>query len=285
VSLTPRFSLFRLALSAVSLAALLAAASGCAPDTEVEVVDPTVAEEPLTRVSSGEQAEAAAESLGSLRFERLTPTSERVVRAARYWMRTQDRDARYPKARMCASNVSKVLFLAGVYGYDQEGVRRLLDDVRVAGGRVTALPISAGDRAKLAAALNQVDQGRLPAGTLVAGMNVNTSLPGDQHIGFIGHTDPDGTVWIYHNNWYRPENEGGARRPYMVSDANLARGFPRQWMATPWVKVTRDASGRITQARSLLPQIDDMDPMSSEYRMTLAILPEVAGEMARGQVR
>lgn len=272
---------FSFAFAALPLAFVLAATPGCAQDTEI---DPSegVLEEPLTRVSSSEQAEAAAEPLGSFRFERLTPTSERIVRAARYWMRTQERDARYPKGRMCASNVSKVLFLAGVYGFDQEGVRRLVDDVRTAGGRMLVLP---NEGARLAAALNQLDGGNLPAGTLVAGMNVNTSQPGDQHIGFIGHTDRDGTVWIYHNNWYRPENEGGRRRPYMVSDANLSRGFPRQWMATPWVRVKRDASGRITSARALMPQLDDMDPTNAEYRLTLAILPEVAGELARGELR
>lgn len=93
-------------------------------------------------------------------------------------------------------------------------------------------------------------------------MNVRTSNPGDQHIGFIGHTDADGIVWIYHNNWYRPANENGQHKPYMISDANLRRGFERQWMATPWIQITRDATGKVTDVKSLVPAIDDMDPFN-----------------------
>lgn len=260
----------------------LAAVAGCASTDDAVVDEPAVAEEPLTRVSSAEQSAAALESIDAFRYDHLTPTSERVMRAARYWMRTQDGDPRYPLPRMCASNVSKVLFLSGIYGYDQEGVRRLVDDVRAAGGRTLQLPNTAD---KLPAALNQLDGGHIPAGTLVAGMNVSSAKPGDQHIGFVGHTDPDGTVWLYHNNWYRPESEGGARRPYMVSDANLRRGFQRQWMATPWIRVRRDAAGRIASVRSLMPQIDDMDPTNAEYRVTMAIVPEILGELAQGQGR
>ena len=270
-----RIHLFAFLLASFPLAAL----AGCASvDTDVEG-SPAVADEPLTRVSSAEQSAAALESLAAFRYDHLTPTSERVMHAARYWMRVQDQDPRYPNPRQCASNVSKVLFLSGIYGFDQEGVRRLVDDVRAAGGRTIVLP-NTGD--KLPAAMNQLDGGHIPAGTLVAGMNVSSAKPGDQHIGFIGHTDPDGTVWIYHNNWYRPESEGGARRPYMVSDQNLRRGFQRQWMATPWIRVRRDATGKIISVRSLMPQIDDMDPTNAEYRVTMAIVPEVLGELAQG---
>jgi hypothetical protein len=133
--------------------------------------------------------------------------------------------------------------------------------------------------AAFATTLATIDHGHLPAGTIVAGLNVNTSAPGDQHIGFIGHSDPDGTVWIYHNNWYRPENEGGRRRDYMVSDENLRRGFPRQWMATPWIKIKRDSAGKITGVTSLLPALDDMDPFNANFRVTLAILPQIAREL------
>ncbi len=263
-----------------SLLFALASASvvsvGCAATENSDVDDGASLEEPLTRVTPDEQAAAAAEPLGNFRYEHLTPTSERVMRAARYWMRVQDKSPRYPMPRMCASNVSKVLFLAGIYGYDQEGVRNLIGAVRDSGGRVLKLPNTPQE---MPAVLNQLDGGLLPAGTLVAGMNVNTSLPGDQHIGFIGHTDPDGTVWLYQNNWYRPESEGGARRPYMVSEQNIARGYPRQWMATPWLRVRRDGNGRIVSVKSLMPQIDDMDPYNASYRVTLAIMPEVAREL------
>lgn len=66
----------------------------------------------------------------------------------------------------------------------------------------------------------------------------------------------------------------------MISEANLRRGYLRQWMATPWVRVTRDASGKITDAVSLLPAVDDMDPMNAQFQVTMMILPEVVRELA-----
>lgn len=127
--------------------------------------------------------------------------------------------------------------------------------------------------------LRTIYGGHIPAGTLVAGMNIRTSNPGDQHVGLIGHTDADGTVWAYHNNWYRPENEGGQRKPYMVSNENLRRGFLRQWMATPWIRIKRDGAGKITDVTSLMPAIDDMDPFNPSYQVTLALPSELAREL------
>jgi hypothetical protein len=44
----------------------------------------------------------------------------------------------------------------------------------------------------------------------------------------------------------------------MVSQKNLDRGFERQWMATPWLRLTRDNAGKVTDVVSLLPALDDM---------------------------
>lgn len=249
----------------------LVAVSGCAADPATEA-----GEDLLTTVTASEQAKAQAESLAGFHYESLTPSTTKIMSASRWWMKEQDKDARYPKPRMCANNVSKVLFLAGLTDIDQEGVRNLIAEVDDGGGKVVKMERTP---AKFAKQLNGFANGKLPAGTILAGMNVHTSAPGDQHIGFIGHSDPDGTVWIYHNNWYRPANEDGARKPFMVSQANLDRGFERQWMATPWVKLTRDASGKITDAKSLLPALDDMDPFNESYQVTLALLPESVDEL------
>jgi len=251
-------------------------AAGCS----AEVVGPddnlVESEEPLTSVTTAERTAAARQDLTGFTYEHLTPTSTAIMRASRWWMDAQDESPRYPKARMCASNVSKVLFLAGLTAIDQEGVRALIGDVRDRRGSVYRM---SQNPTEFATTLGTIDGGRLPAGTIVAGMNVNTSAPGDQHIGFVGHQDPDGTVWIYHNNWYRPENEAGQRKAFMVSDENLRRGFPRQWMATPWLKIERNASGGIARVTSLLPAIDDMDPFNANFRVTLAILPQIAREL------
>jgi hypothetical protein len=177
---------------------------------------------------------------------------------------------------MCAQNVDKVLQNAGITRYRDEGVRNLVAHVKSTGGVVQSFPT---DKAAFIAKLNSFYGGHLPAGTLVAGENKHASNPGDQHVGFIGNVDPDGTVWIYHNNWYRPENEGGQRKPYMVSAQNLAHGMQRQFMATPWIKLTRDATGKITDVVSLMPQIDDMDPLNPNYGATLAVPAEIAHEL------
>jgi hypothetical protein len=263
------------------LAALLALAlvgapalAGCASPTDEESIDDL--EEPLTRVSEAEQQAAQATRIDSLKFDKITPTGTKLMRASRYWMDAQDEANRYPRPRMCASNVSKVFFLAGITNYDQEGVRNLVADVRNAGGQVFKM---SQEKARFMTTLATIYGGRIPAGTVVAGMNVRTSAPGDQHVGFIGHTDPDGTVWIYHNNWYRPANEGGARKPHMVSDTNLRRGFERQWMATPWIRVKRDAAGKVTDVTSLLPALDDMDPFNPNFQVTLAIPAELVREL------
>ena len=250
--------------------------AGCSADTNDENSATAAGEEPLTSVTSAETKTAQAYPITGFAYDSLTPTSTKIMHAARYWMTVQDQDTRYPKARMCASNVSKVLFLAGITNVDQEGVRNLVSAEKVAGAKIMKLSTT---KSKWIAQVNTLDKGALPAGTLIAGLNATSSNPGDQHIGFIGHEDADGTVWVYHNNWYRPENENGQRKPYMVSDANLKRGFPRQFMATPWVKLTRDSSGLITDATSLLPAIDDIDPFNPAYGVELTILPQVLAEL------
>jgi hypothetical protein len=277
-----RLTLFRrfalvplLALGVVGLAL-----PGCAADDGGTGEEAAVDEEPLTSVNPADVTAAQSTSLNGFSYDSLTPTTTKIMKASRYWMGKQDRETRYPKPRMCASNVSKVLFLSGITKIDQEGVRNMIADVRNVGGRVMKMP---QDAPSFAQKINSLANGAIPAGTIIAGMSTRSSNPGDQHVGFIGHQDPDGTIWIYHNNWYRPANEGGQRKPHMVSDANLNRGFERQWMATPWIRVTRDASGKVTRAVSLLPALDDMDPFNANFQVTLAMLPEAVQELENGQ--
>ncbi len=260
-------------LFSLAIAPVLA---GCQAEVEPDVESVDGAEEPLTSASEAERAAAQSEDLGDLVFDNLTPTGTKMMRASHWWMDAQDGSPRYPKPRMCASNVSKVFFLSGITRYDQEGVRNLIADVSGRGGSTFKMPQS---KSAFIAKLATIYGGHIPAGTLVAGMNTRTSNPGDQHVGFIGHTDPDGTVWIYHNNWYRPANENGQRKPFMVSAENLRRGFERQWMATPWIRIARDARGQVVDVKSLMPAIDDMDPFNSSYQVTLAVPQEIVREL------
>lgn len=100
--------------------------------------------------------------------------------------------------------------------------------------------------------------------------------------------------WIYHNNWLRPENMGlpnattnrpaaeGNSKSFMVARQLLIKNHPRQWMATPWLRVTRDASGKISSADSVLPSLDDMDPR--QYRVVIAVPKEIMDEVRGGRI-
>lgn len=101
------------------------------------------------------------------------------------------------------------------------------------------------------------------------------------------------TWWLYHNNWLRPENVGlpndtstrpklaGNPKSYMVARELLRSAHPRQWMATPWLRVTRNAAGKIVSTSSLLPALDDLDPR--QYHMVIAVPKELANEIAQGK--
>ena len=234
-------------------------------------------DEAISATPSEVSAAQATQLDPTLKFDLITPTATKMMKASYYWMAQQVNNPTYPQPRMCASNVSKIMFLSGIDRYDQEGVRNLVADAKSKGAETHVMPKTT---AAFVATLNTIHNGHLPAGTWVAGESVTSSAAGDQHVGIVGHTDADGVVWIYQNNWYRPDNENGVRKPYMVSDANLKKGFQRQWMATPWLKVTRDASGKVTNVEDMIPAIDDMNPFNGEYQTTLAIPEEIVHDLA-----
>lgn len=216
------------------------------------------------------------------------------MRAAVYWKEHQLEDLRYPQPRMCASNVSEVLYLGGIQKYSAEAVYNIIQSVGVAGGEVHRLPLpKPNDKSAFLAELNSIDNGKLPTGTIVAGCLTTKcdAMPGEQHVGVIGNVDADGTVWVWHNNWYRPDNEGGQWKPFMVygdnHDLYTKKHLVRQWMPTPWIKVTRDGAGKITDAKTMVAGIDDLDPFggmyggNAKYHMTLALIPELVAELHR----
>jgi hypothetical protein len=284
------------------LAPLLAVATlvACAAPQDEEGDDPGSSEDAIVAtVTAAERAAVERTSIDGYEFDHLTPTGAHLFKAAVYWRSHQIEDLRYPVARMCASNVSKSLYLGGVTRYNAEGVYNLIRSVGTAGGDVHRLPMprrvaSGGlDKSAFVAELNAIDNGKIPTGTIVAGCLTSRcdAMPGEQHVGIIGHSDPDGTVWVWHNNWYRPENENGAWKPFMIYSENhdlyTSKGLRRQWMATPWLRVTRDAAGKIVDAESLVGAIDDMDPFGKaydgtpKYYMTLAVIPELAADLRR----
>ena len=181
---------------------------------------------------------------------------------------------------MCAHNVSKVLEMSGLFAYGDYLIPNILNAVRVRGGWVQAL--DSRDKRGFVRSLNEIFNGHLPVGALLNGCLYKDcgGKGGDGHIAIIGHTDEDGIVYLYHNNWYRPDNEEGQRKPHMVSEAYYdEHGLRRQWMATPWIKVYRDEkTDLIVDVDGLLPALDDLDPFMGFF-LTVSILPEQLQEL------
>jgi hypothetical protein len=284
-----------------AVAPLLALATlvACAAPQADEGDDPGSSEDAIVAtVSAAERVAVEKTSIADYQFDHLTPTGQHLFKAAVYWKSHQLEDPRYPVARMCASNVSKALYLGGVTEFNAEGVYNLIRAVGSSeGGEVHRLPMPAKnaagrlDKTAFLAELNAVDHGKIPTGTIVAGCLTAKcdAMPGEQHVGIVGQTDADGTIWVWHNNWYRPENEGGAWKPFMIYSENhdlyTHKGLRREWMATPWLRVKRDATGKVIDAASLVPAIDDLDPFGGlyggtpKYHMTLAVIPELAADL------
>lgn len=214
-------------------------------------------------------------------FALSTPLGETLLEMSQRWEEEQlSQASEYAQPRMCAHNVSHVLEMSGLRAYSDYLVPHMLDSVKVRGGLVRQLDNR--DKQGFIASLNQLFDGRLPLGTLVNGCLYQdcSGEGGDGHIAILGETDETGVVYLYHNNWYRPDNENGVRKPYMVSEAYYdEHGLRRQWMKTPWIRVFRDTeSGLIVDVEGLLPAIDDLDPYTGFF-ITVSIMPELLAEL------
>ena len=286
-------SRFSRALVALVPLLVVACASPNTDDASGESEDAIVA-----TVTPSERAKVEATDISTLTFDDITPTGTHLMKAMVYWRAHQIEDLRYPVARMCASNVSKALYLGGVENYNAEAVYNLIRTVSDQKGEIHRMPrptkLASGklDKTAFLKELNSIDNGHLPVGTIVAGCLTAQcdAEPGEQHVGMIGDVDPDGTVWVWHNNWYRPENvapNSTTWLPYMIYGENhdlyLKQGLRRQWMKTPWLVIKKDANGRIIDAVNNLPAIDDLDPFGGgtdpKYFMTLSVIPEIAAEL------
>jgi hypothetical protein len=266
-----------IALALTAALALPSALTACASGDVVGGEGAQGSEELVKRDAEGQESAPGAAQY----FSFTTPLGERLLERSRAWEREQVlQKEEFAQPRMCAHNVSEVLEQAGLYSYSDYLVPNMLSAVKARGGLVFELDTR--DKQGVIASLNARFGGRLPVGALVNGcLNRDCSGDGgDGHIAILGHTDPDGVVWLYHNNWYRPDNEGGEWREHMVSrEYYYDLGLRRQWMATPWIQVERDpATGELVDVVGLLPQIDDLDPFTG-YFITISIMPELLAEV------
>ena len=213
---------------------------------------------------------------GTFQFDALTPTGEEIFRQSLAWMDEQKNHPQYPKKRMCANNVSHVLEESGLTGYSAEAVVNLAGNVAEDGIEVL-LP---RDEAGMISEINSLWGGRIPAGAIVAGCLRRSCWvsPGDAHVGIVGVVDDDGNILLYHNNWYRPDNNNGVWVEHMVSrEFYYERGWRRQWMPTPWIKLVHDETGALVHVISALPPVDDLDPR--QYYLRIEVPRQIALEI------
>ena len=217
------------------------------------------------------------------RFDLLTPTGDEIFRNSVKWSSEQADHLSFPQPAKCAANVSKVLEMSGLRDYSAESVAQLLKNIVDKGGRFVKMPRVRKD---FVDKLNTVYGGKIPAGTVVGGCMYSDCFKGEKgqrHAAVVSDMDKDGQLFLYHNNWYRPENEGGVWKTHMVSKYFLDKGLKRQWMKTPWIKIVRNSTGMVADIIPLLPAIDDLDP--TQYFISMAIPKEIVSEINDGAGR
>lgn len=209
-----------------------------------------------------------------------SPLGDKILQQSQQWESQQvEESEEFAQPRMCAHNVSRVLDDIGLPYYGDYLVPNMVSTVELRGGLVARLDNY--DKQGFINSLNSLFGGHLPIGTLVNGCLYAdcSGEGGDGHIAILGETDEQGIVYLYHNNWYRPDNEGGERKEHMVSTYYYDElGLRRQWMKTPWIRVHRSKdNNEIIDVEGLLPEIDDLDPYTGFF-ITVSIIPELLEE-------
>lgn len=225
---------------------------------------------------------------GNFNHDSLTPTGLKLFQKSIQWITDQPDNFAMPAH--CAINVSAVYENAGFNGsnlsnYSSPLVLDMLRKVKAKGG--VFISFSGKSKSNFINVINTQFAGKIPTGAMIAGCE-NTTCDGEAgsgHIGILGDIDDNGYTQVYQNNWYRPDNEGGQWKKYMISKAHYNRGRPRQWMPTPWMKFIRDATGKVIDVESAYPKlhgIDDLDPFT--YFGFIGVPAEIMAEIKKGQV-
>ncbi len=219
------------------------------------------------------------------KYELLTPTGEILMAAALKWQIEQEKMANakiFAQPAQCARNISKVMSLAGFPNYNSPLVPGLVAAIKSRGGLIVPLP---KNRAAIAEVIAKTFNNKIPTGTLVGGCLYKncTGNAADGHIAMVGDLDSNGALKLYHNNWYRPENENGTWNPQMIPLSWYNLGFKRKFMSTSWMNIFRDPPhvGTAYDVSIEVPAIDDLDP--TNYYITLAVPVEVWKEYKNKQ--
>jgi len=252
-------------------------------NSNLETRDP---EEALSLEESAFALESSRQGLFEDRkYELITPTGELFMAAALRWQIEQEKLANakiFAQPAQCAQNISKVMRIAGFPSYTSPLVPGLLKAIENKGGLIVPLP---KNRSAIAKVIAETFGNKIPTGTLVGGCLYKdcSGEAGDGHIAMVGDLDSNGAVKLYHNNWYRPDNENGVWKPQMIPLSWYKLGFKRKFMSTSWMNIFRDPPrvGTAYDVSIEVPAIDDLDP--TNYYVTLAVPAEVWTEYKNQQ--
>ena len=220
--------------------------------------------------------------LAAKKFDLITPTGEQVMAAGLEWLSGQENEASsFAQPAQCANNVSRVYEMAGIGHYSSPLLDDMVNAVKARGGLVIRLP---KNKEQIAQKIATVFGGKIPVGSFVSGCLRSdcTGEAGDGHISIVGDIDSNENIKIYHNNWYRPDNEGGQWKPNMIPLDWFKSGLKRKWMPTPWLKIIRNAESNAPESIHVpLPAIDDLDP--TNYFLTISVPIEILNEVKNGK--
>ncbi|MCY4380461.1 MAG: hypothetical protein OXC40_02685, partial [Proteobacteria bacterium] len=226
-------------------------------------------------------------------FDLLTPTGKDIFIASSDYVKSQKKAefSDYAQPLKCTENVSVVLNSIGYsfQGISASSIPHFIEVVQISGGKVYDIPKynHLNGKNKIIQYFQEHFPNSIPTGAIIVGCLAsnckNSALEGG-HMAILGDKNEFGELMIYHNNWLRPDLYDGLRMPYMVSLENMYVFLRiREWMATPWLHITRNAGGKIQDITSVMPLIKDFDLFNGQYHVKVVLTREVYQEMLQRQ--
>lgn len=223
-------------------------------------------------------------------FDLLTTTGAEIFKATREFIEIQKSPQfdRYAQPLMCMTNAAHVYSMTGHKFFSKAAtysIPNFLYEIEQEGGQVHILPVytDKDKNKKILRYINKYFPLGLPTGAVVAGCTekmCNTDMATQAHVGIIGDKDHLNQIMLYHNNWLRPSVTDGERSSYMPSLENYYdRRRPRQWQATPWIKLSGNP-GQYHDIETILPELDDLDPLNHKFHIHIVIPEAMVYELA-----
>lgn len=213
------------------------------------------------------------------RSNQLTNMGNVIEKKANEWAAIQINYPSFAKPSQCSSNINQVFKLSGLTKYKGNSVSQLLDSIINAGGSAIKLPREKRD---LIDALNSQYGGKIPVGSVIGGgyySDYHLGVDGQHHSAIVGSTSEDGIVYVYQNNSHKYSGIKGRARESYISQNYIDKGLERQWMKSPWLKLTRNSEGNITDIKVIDPAVSYLSPFI--HHVTLATPKEITDQLVK----